>query len=232
MFPSRFLPIPNPMKITRASGAAVALCLVSVLATGDLHAQLVRTPAGKTIQETADRRSRRGIDARDSATANRIRHPGFTSTHDIAQSTLERTDQLRFFIDRHRALALRAPQLDSMRALRDAMRAEQKPLFRLLSKVDDGENKGPKLGEMPPGSGGGRGGGSRGLPPQQVDSVLFPDKPRVARGPSDSARALVSTLSDVQERYTDHGRALLSADQLRRADSLWGVKLVKDRDRR
>jgi hypothetical protein len=131
----------------------------------------------------------------------------------MARERLEQADPLAFLLDRKKPLELTKPQQESFKALRKEMQRMQAPLFKDLETLFGDM---PRRGGMP---GGGRGAGT-------TPSSGPPDG-----APSDTVRAVVGKLSDIQDAYRDRAREQLTAMQRTRADSLQQILLAKEREK-
>jgi len=141
----------------------------------------------------------------------------------MARERLENADPIEFLLDRKKTLDLTKPQQESFKSLRKEMQRTQAPLFKDLEKLfgdmpqRGGRGGGPPGGGMGGGAGGsGRGGGR-------------PEDEQPGGGASDTVRAVMSKLSDIQDSFRDRAREQLTAEQRTRADSLQQVMLAEER---
>ncbi|QJR34003.1 hypothetical protein [Gemmatimonas groenlandica] len=133
---------------------------------------------------------------------------GMKSPAAMARERLEQADPLEFLLDRKKPLELTKPQQESFKTLRKEMQRMQAPLFKDLETL---------FGDMPRREvprGGGRG-----------------DSGTPSGGAPDTVRAVIGTLSDIQDSYRDRAREQLTPIQRTRADSLQQIMLAKARER-
>lgn len=154
----------------------------------------------------------------------------------MARERIEKADPIEFLLDRKKPLELTKPQQETFKSLRKEMRHMQEPLFKDLDKLfADMPQRGGRGGGAAPGGGmgggipGGMGGGAGG----SGRGGGRPDGEQSGGGPgggaSDTVRAVMSKLSDIQDSFRDRAREQLKPEQRTRADSLQQVMLEEER---
>ena len=139
----------------------------------------------------------------------------------MAKERIEQADPIEFLLDREKPLELTKEQQDTFKSLRKEMRQTQAPLFKELDKL---------FGDQP--QRGGRGGGPSG------GSMGGSMPGGMGAGAPDTVRAVLGTLSDIQDSFRDRAREQLTAEQRTRADSMQPMlaeeraKFEKDRGER
>lgn len=134
---------------------------------------------------------------------------------ETVKENLERNDPIVFLLDRKKPLTLTDLQKDSLKSLRKEMQHMQEPLFKEMEA---------QVGPLPArggmrGSGGTEGGGADGGRRSRGGSS----------GASDTVRALVGRLTDIQDAYRDRARGQLNDLQRVKADSLLQIFLADER---
>ena len=130
----------------------------------------------------------------------------------MAKERIEQADPIEFLLDRKKPLELTKEQQDTFKSLRKEMRQTQAPLFKELDKL---------FGDQP--QRGGRGGGPSG------GSMGGSMPGGMGAGAPDTVRAVLGTLSDIQDSFRDRAREQLTAEQRTRADSLQQAMLAEER---
>lgn len=143
----------------------------------------------------------------------------------MAKERIKKADPIEFLLDRKKPLELTKEQQDVFKSLRKEMQRTQAPLFKDLDKLFGDM---PQRGGSPPGGGmgGGRGGGMGGGGRPGEDR---PTGGAPGAGASDTVRAVLGMLSDIQDSFRDRAREQLTALQRTRADSLLQVILAEER---
>ena len=152
----------------------------------------------------------------------------------MAKERIKKADPIEFLLDRKKPLELTNEQQDVFKSLRKEMQRTQAPLFKDLDKLfGDMPQRGgsPPGGGMGGGMGGGRGGGmgGGGRPGEDRPNGGTPGSGAPGAGASDTVRAVLGTLSDIQDSFRDRAREQLTAVQRTRADSLQQVMLAEER---